>query len=362
MKLGDLCEVVRGSSPRPKSDTRFYGGIVPRLMVSDLTRDGKIVSARTDTLTELGATQSRPMKSGDVVIAVSGAPGLPAILSHDCCIHDGFVGLRDLDRRRLNADFLYAYLMFVKETSISQAVGAIFKNLTTDQIKSIEIPEFPLSEQKRIADILDRAEALRAKRRAALAILDELTQSIFLDMFGNPVTNSLGLDSAPLGELLKFKSGEFLPAHKMATEGTFPVLGGNGVNGWHSEYLFEDRRIVVGRVGVYCGCVHVSPPQSWITDNALYVEKQDSRLAFDYLVHALTHARLNQYASQSGQPLISGSRIYPVHVLLPPLTEQIDFAKRIAGVEHLRRALADSNNELDQLFASLQHRAFRGEL
>ena len=80
----------------------------------------------------------------------------------------------------------------------------------------------------------------------------------------------------------------------------YPVLGGNGINGWHDEYLFEDSKVVVGRVGVYCGCVHISPPQSWITDNALYVAEQGSRLAFVYLVHALTHAKLNQYASQSG--------------------------------------------------------------
>ena len=204
MKLGDLCEVVRGSSPRPKSDPRFYGGPVPRLMVSDLTRDGKVVSASTDSLTELGATKSRPMKKGDVVIAVSGAPGLPAILAHDACIHDGFVGLRDLDNRRVNGDFLFAYLMFVKATSISRAVGAIFKNLTTDQIRGIEIPDLPLSEQKRIAEILDQAQALRAKRRAALALLDELTQSIFLDMFGDPVSNSKGWDVRSLSTVLTF--------------------------------------------------------------------------------------------------------------------------------------------------------------
>ncbi len=62
-------------------------------------------------------------------------------------------------------------------------------NATT--LKSLAIPTFPLSEQKRIAEILDRAEALRAKRRAALALLDELTQSIFLDMFGDPVSNPI---------------------------------------------------------------------------------------------------------------------------------------------------------------------------
>ncbi len=205
MKLAEVCEVVRGSSPRPKSDPRFYGGSVPRLMVADLTRDGKIVAARIDSLTELGAKQSRPMLQGDVVIAVSGAPGLPAILAHDACIHDGFVGLRDLDKRRVDAEFLYAYLTFIRAASNSRAVGAIFKNLTTDQIKDIHIPDLPLAEQRRISAILDAAEALRAKRRAALAKLDTLTQSIFLDMFGDPTTNPKKWPASTVGEQLTFQ-------------------------------------------------------------------------------------------------------------------------------------------------------------
>jgi len=70
--------------------------------------------------------------------------------------------------------------------------------------------------------------------------------------------------------LIKLKSGEFLPATEMAETGTFRVFGGNGINGYHDQYMFEGRQIIIGRVGVYCGCVHVSPPRSWVTDNALY--------------------------------------------------------------------------------------------
>ena len=91
MRLGNLCEIVRGSSPRPKEDPRFNGGSVPRLMVADVTRDGKYVTPRIDSLTKEGAALSRPMQKGDLVIAVSGNPGLPAILEIDACIHDGFV-------------------------------------------------------------------------------------------------------------------------------------------------------------------------------------------------------------------------------------------------------------------------------
>ena len=94
VKLGTLCKVVRGSSPRPKGDPKYYGGNVPRLMVSDVTRDGKFVTPKIDFLTEAGAEKSRPMKKGDFIIAVSGQPGQALILAIDACIHDGFAGLR----------------------------------------------------------------------------------------------------------------------------------------------------------------------------------------------------------------------------------------------------------------------------
>jgi type I restriction enzyme S subunit len=220
----------------------------------------------------------------------------------------------------------------------------------------------PLKEQRRIAEVLDRAEALRAKRRAALAQLDTLTQSIFLDIFGDPITNPKHQRKMALGKLIKLKSGEFLPATDMVTSGPFAVLGGNGINGHHDKYLFEDRQIVIGRVGVYCGCVHVSPPKSWVTDNALYVCECSEDIEFTYFVHALTRARLNQYASQSGQPLVSASRLYPVEVLVPPLSLQRDFSNRIAAVDKLKSAHRASLAKLDALFASLQHRAFRGTL
>ncbi len=98
--LGSLSTIVRGSSPRPKGDQRFYGGKVPRLMVEDVTRDGMYVTPRVDFLTNEGSQLSRPMKKGDVVMVVSGAPGLPGILSVDACIHDGFVGFRELQREK----------------------------------------------------------------------------------------------------------------------------------------------------------------------------------------------------------------------------------------------------------------------
>ena len=106
-EIGDLSTIVRGSSPRPKGDSQFYNGPVPRLMVADITRDGMYTTPTLDSLTVEGAKKSRPMRKGDVVITVSGNPGLPTILAIDACIHDGFVGLRDLNTEEILPEYLY---------------------------------------------------------------------------------------------------------------------------------------------------------------------------------------------------------------------------------------------------------------
>ena len=110
--IEDVATVVRGSSPRPQGDIRYYGGNIPRLMVSDVTRDGMYVTPKIDFLTEEGATKSRPMKKGDFIIAVSGDPGEPCILSVDACIHDGFVGFRNLDISKVFTPYLYRFFKY----------------------------------------------------------------------------------------------------------------------------------------------------------------------------------------------------------------------------------------------------------
>ena len=181
--VDDICELVRGSSPRPQGDPKLFGGSVPRLMVADITRDGMLVTPIIDSLTELGAKQSRPMKAGEVVMVVSGAVGLPAILKIDACIHDGFVGFRDLDRRIMSVYF-YSFLLSMQKQNHSQAAGAIWQNLTTDQIKEWKIPLPPLPQQEQFAAVVRRVEALRARQKESARQGQALFQSLLTQSFG----------------------------------------------------------------------------------------------------------------------------------------------------------------------------------
>jgi type I restriction enzyme S subunit len=166
----------------------------------------------------------------------------------------------------------------------------------------------------------------------------------------------------PLGEVIHVKSGDFLPAKDMAEDGQYPVYGGNGISGYHDRYMFSERKIVLGRVGAYCGVVHYSEPNAWITDNALYIFEKLVPIDDVYLTVALKLANLNQYAGRAGQPLISGSRIYPVEILLPPMDHQLAFTRRVEKLTKLDGNLVKASVRLNHLWDVMLGKAFSGEL
>jgi type I restriction enzyme M protein len=184
-KLDDLCDLVRGSSPRPQGDPTYFGGPVPRLMVADITRDGMRVTPKIDTLTEEGAKKSRPMSAGSVVMAVSGNPGLPAILQVDACIHDGFVGFRALDTQRLVPEFFYYVLLANKDANKLQSVGTVFMNLTTDQIRTYSIPVPNLETQRAIVAEIEAEHTLVAANRELIRRMEAKVKAAIDRVWGS---------------------------------------------------------------------------------------------------------------------------------------------------------------------------------
>lgn len=258
-------------------------------------------------------------------------------------------------RDGFSAKFLYYY--FLSRDIPSRGYSRHFKFL-----KEFDVPLFAPSEQSRVVELLDEANRLRQLCREADAQAARILPVLFLNMFGDPATNPKNFRKKPLGSLIKVKSGNFLPSKDMAKGGTYPVYGGNGINGYHDSYMFDDRQVVLGRVGAYCGTVHYSEPNSWITDNALYVSERLETLDDYYLVAALEQAKLNQYAGRAGQPLISGSRIYPVEILVPPEDIQASFAKSVVSLLALDDVKTSASNRIDQLWEILMGRAFSGQL
>ncbi|MGB8219889.1 MAG: restriction endonuclease subunit S [Methanoregula sp.] len=185
-KVKDFASVIRGASPRPKGDLRYYNGSVPRLMTEDVTRDGKWVHARIDSLTEEGAKLSRFLREGSLVIICSGGKdsvGLPGLLSHDACIHDGFLALQNIIKESSNPEFLYYWFLYYQKTMEQIAThGCAFINLTTDIISDLTVTLPPLPEQHQIVAILTRCDETIAAARANVVAAKAMKMKMINEM------------------------------------------------------------------------------------------------------------------------------------------------------------------------------------
>ena len=131
-----------------------------------------------------------------------------------------------------------------------------------------------------------------------------------------------------LGDLFRVTSGHNLSKNKMV-DGNIPVFGGNGITGYHNESNVEKPTIVIGRVGYYCGSIHLTPAKAWITDNAFFTIYDEDMLFQDFVIWLLKTINLQVDTSATAQPVISGSKIYPIVIPLPPLNEQYRIVGKI---------------------------------
>jgi type I restriction enzyme S subunit len=159
-----------------------------------------------------------------------------------------------------------------------------------------------------------------------------------------------------LGELIYIRSGDGLTKEAMRS-GRIPVFGGNGVTGFHDTPNVREPTIVIGRVGYYCGSIHVTPAQAWVTDNAFVTDFCTEAIAQPFLVLLLTATNLKENENATAQPVISGSKIYPIVVGLPPLAEQCRIVAKVdelmALCDRLEASLTSGQDHSSRLLDAL---------
>jgi len=295
----------------------------------------------------------------------------------------------NLDRRYL-CYFLRQPSMV--EYASSQATGANLPRLSPTVLEKIEIPLPPLAEQKRIAEILDKAEELRAKRRTALAQLDTLTQSIFLEMFGDPIENERRWDEVQVRDFVAgFESGKSLVADdEDSQESHYRVLKVSAVTSLRfrpdeSKALPPDyippRSHVVQKGDLLFSRANTA---DLIGATALVDEVPENIVLPDKLWRFVWHTPRNANPSfvrflfqhpkfrheigkratgtSGSMKNISQEKVLGITCALPPMELQEKFAHRVTSVEKLKATQQASLAKLDTLFASLQYKAFEGGL
>lgn len=192
-KVGEVSTVVRGASPRPKGDPRYFGGDIPWISIADVTAaPGKYLYATREGVTPAGAEKSRLLDAGELILSNSGTVCVPKILGVAGCIHDGFIALRELPEG-VDKFFLYCFFDRIRD-SIRQKhkQGVTQVNLNTGIVRDIDLPLPPANEQRRIVEKIDALFAHSKKAKESLdripALLEKLKKSILAAAFRGDLT------------------------------------------------------------------------------------------------------------------------------------------------------------------------------
>lgn len=260
-------------------------------------------------------------------------------------------------------------------------VGGSLLRARPAYVAKIKIPLPSLPEQRRIAAILDKADELRAKRRAALAQLDRLTQSIFLDMFGDPIANTRSWDLRPLNDLGAVERGVSKHRPRNAPEllgGPYPFVQTGDVancDGYIRTYsaTYSDIGLRQSRLwpaGTLCITIAANIAKTGIlTFDACFPDsvvgfRAEERATVEFVRLWLSFLQkiLEKKAPESAQKNINLEILRALEVPNPGIELQRKFTRRIDAIERCKIVGRRAIHEYNMLFASLQHRAFRGEL
>lgn len=384
--LGDIFEIARGGSPRPIDDfiTDDPAGI-NWIMISDATEGSKYITRTKKRIRPEGARRSRQVKPDDFLLTNSMSFGKPYIMRTDGCIHDGWLVLSPRSDN-VDADFFYHLLgsKAVYAEFERRASGATVKNLNIDLVRGVTVPLPPLPEQQRIAEILDKADALRAKRRAALAKLDTLTQSIFLDVFGDPATNPKGWPEVTFGSVCDRVTVGIVvrPASYYQPQGV-PALRSLNIKPGKivlDDLVFFSERdndtklvktrlragdVVLVRSGQPGTAAVVPPNLHGVNAIDLLIASPSTSKCDPAFVCAFFNSKGGRaivLASQRGQiqKHLNVGSLNEAKIPLPPLELQHKYSGLMRAIAEQVLVQTHALAELDSLFSALQHRAFRG--
>lgn len=389
--LSDVAQVIRGvtfskaeGSETPSEDR------VPVIRAGSIQEELLLHEGRIWVPAEK-VKPNQKIRNKDIIMCTSsGSAGLVgkcarAIQDWEGTFGAFCAGIR-ANEAKCNPSYLFHFLRAPSfRTWAGSSSGANIKNIRASELASYKIPLPPLAEQKRIAGILDAADALRAKRRESLAQLDALVQSVFLDMFGDPVTNPKGWEIKTLGEAANRVTDGTHQSPKWSDSG-IPFLFVSNIRDRQidfqtSKFISESEyERLTARCPIEVGDILYTTVGSY--GNPAMVRKDIGRFAFQrHIAHIKPNSELvdskfleimldspvgrnqaDRLARGVAQKTLNLRELKGFRIFLPPIAEQRRFA---AIIERVEQNIVNSRthlSELDRLFASLQSQAFNGEL
>jgi len=389
VKLGDICDISIGRTPS-RNEPKYWGQGFSWLSIADM-KDERLFSKTKEQITTSAVSECKMkiVPKGTILFSFKLSVGKVGMADKDLYTNEAIASLSIVDDAKVNQGYLFYALKTIDfGNSGDRAVKGI--TLNKSKLNNLSIPIPPLAEQKRIAIILDKADALIQKNKQLLAAYDELLQSTFLDMFGDPVTNpkswkitefgnaivdivgghSFGGEQRPLKEdelgVLKvsavttgtFLNGEYKAVLKNKIDKSI-------VHPRKGDLLFSraNTRELVGAVAI----VDNDYDMLFLPDKLWRIDLDENKASQYYCHRLLTNDRFRPEMSKiatgtSGSMLnISKAKLRNLGIPLPPVELQNMFAQIVKNVEAQKTLLKQSIQESEDLFNGLVQKAFKGE-
>jgi type I restriction enzyme, S subunit len=374
VRLGGICSIIMGQAP-PGSACNKHGNGVP------LVKAGEF-GDRRPVIREWTTTPLKMARADDVLVCVVGATAGKVNQGADCAIGRSVAAIRP-DAREVLSDYLYRVMSTQVGRLRSGSQGLAQGVITREMLADLRVAVPPLDEQRRLAAILDQADALRAKCRHALAHLAALNQSIFLDMFGDRRAIMAKWPTKSLGELLQFLTSGSRGWAKYYSDSGQPFLRIQNVR--RDALVLDDIALVDAPDTAEAKRTTVKPGDVLLSITAdlgrTAVVPADLGTAFinQHLSILRTSSVAPEYlstflASEAGQAQILGRNrqgvkaglnfddIRSLEIPLPPRELQEEFVNLVHSIRKQRDAMTDMAARSEDLFRSIQARAFVGQL
>jgi restriction endonuclease S subunit len=385
-RIKDFAKVVTGGTPSTKNKDYWSGGTIPWLNSGELNQDIVLKSGNFITEDGLKNSAAKMMPPDTVLIALTGATtGVVGYLTFAACANQSVTGI--LPSESHYPKYLYYYLKSIRQKVLDLSYGGAQYHISQGFVQNIEVPLPPLPEQKRIAAILDHADAIRRKNREIFEKYNQLAQSVFLEMFGDPHLNNKGWPKKRLGDLCKvtkLAGFEYTQYVRYKDAGEIIVIRGLNVKDGKlkldevkfidkeiSDLLFRSKLyendVVMTYIGVNIGDVaiirenekyHLAPNVAKITPLDFNV------LDSTFLMKMLQFHRLQfqKYTTNTAKQALNMGNIRELEIQLPSIQLQRKYTEVFNNIDSLKEKIIMQRGKSEELFQSLLQRAFRGEL
>jgi len=362
-KIGDVCEVISGQSPKSKFYNTNGNGLPFYQGKKDFTK--KYLGKPKTWTTSI----TKEAKKEDLLISVRAPVGPINIATERICIGRGLTAIRATPL--IDKFFLY-YFFLKNEKEIKGNIGAVFNSLSKNQIKNILIPVPPLPEQRRIVALLDQAfEAVdQALENTEKNLLNthELFKSFVNNIFANP---GGGWEEKKLGDVCENLDSKRVPITKRDRQkGIYPYYGASGIVDYVNEYIFDEDLLLVSEDGAnllartYPIAFSISG-KSWVNNHA-HVLKFENLSTQRFIEYFLNSIKLDDYVTGMAQPKLNQRMLNLITVPFPnaKIRNQVVnlFDTLSIGTRKLDGIYQKKITDLEELRQSLLHKAFAGKL